>query len=570
MSTSPPRRRRLLLALGALVLGLLIFLLVGSRDKPQQMAAPGPRRVAGGVVRIPEVAPAARPQAFDPRTLPELTDHEPKPVIDEIMVEKKEVCEGEENLVTVRAHTTNGTDTFLHYTIGSYAGAAVPVRSWLDHRGKTPAQYVQVFGRNNVAAYAEIPEFTVKKCKPNRAAYVTAHLRENTFGEFDFRAQVVDMGAKDNPDARPLKPVRYSWSFGDDTTEVTEVPVVTHSYENRAQDSMYSYFMVTVVVEGEGGEKVIGRMNHALMNPAFEDLAYKGIVVLFTSLNPRFAEVSEDGNVNQGVRIWHVRPEPVTIEKVTVKRYYVPAKETGEDEFSEEKGDVWKILGQNLIPAGPGLEIVAAENARAERNWLYVTYLLEGKSADGFPASGAFSVMMPTKLPTKDDHEPVTDPMLVARIVAAQRILGKQMISDYDLQRLEAEGRFENLKPHPADKIRNPAPPPTVPPPPSPPEGPMNTPEGPAPGEQPAPPVGPRATGLDPPRQAGPPVGRRADALAQGTRSGRRKGGVRRSLQRMRRLVRGCARKRRVPSAAAAPSTPRKRTRWPPRAARRR
>src|SRR5579884_3206871 len=50
------------------------------------------------------------------------------PIIDEIKVEKPEVCEGEDNLVTVRAHTENGTDAYLHYLIDGKLGPSVPVR----------------------------------------------------------------------------------------------------------------------------------------------------------------------------------------------------------------------------------------------------------------------------------------------------------------------------------------------------------------------------------------------------------------------------------------------------------
>ena len=39
------------------------------------------------------------------------------PVIDDITVEKPSVCSGEENLITVKAHTTTGTDELLHYVI---------------------------------------------------------------------------------------------------------------------------------------------------------------------------------------------------------------------------------------------------------------------------------------------------------------------------------------------------------------------------------------------------------------------------------------------------------------------
>src|SRR5262245_1879905 len=84
------------------------------------------------------------------------------PIIDSSTVEKDEVCEGEENLVTVRAHTPDDNDAFLHYQIGGARGSPVAVRSYLDDREKPSWHRITVFGKNNVATSAEMPPFRVK------------------------------------------------------------------------------------------------------------------------------------------------------------------------------------------------------------------------------------------------------------------------------------------------------------------------------------------------------------------------------------------------------------------------
>ena len=62
------------------------------------------------------------------------------------------MCAGEENLVTVKAHTTNGTDPFLHTVIDGHQGASIPVTLWRDDSGAVlGAHSITVFGRNNVA-----------------------------------------------------------------------------------------------------------------------------------------------------------------------------------------------------------------------------------------------------------------------------------------------------------------------------------------------------------------------------------------------------------------------------------
>ena len=46
------------------------------------------------------------------------------------------MCEGGgENLVTIKAHTPDGSDPFLHYLVGSQVGQRIPLRTWLADDG---------------------------------------------------------------------------------------------------------------------------------------------------------------------------------------------------------------------------------------------------------------------------------------------------------------------------------------------------------------------------------------------------------------------------------------------------
>jgi hypothetical protein len=58
---------------------------------------------------------------------------------------------------------------------------------------------------------------------------------------------------------------------------------------------------------------------------------------------------------------------------------------------------------------------------------------------------GSFSVMRPPPRPTADNSQPVTRPELKAKILAAREILGRDVVTDDDLWRLEREGRFAGL-----------------------------------------------------------------------------------------------------------------------------
>ena len=84
------------------------------------------------------------------------------------------------------------------------------------------------------------------------------------------------------------------------------------------------------------------------------------------------------------------------------------------------------LLGTDSIPAGTGLELRVTLDPQAEPDVLSVTYYLRGKSADGHPVVGSFSVMRPPPAPNADNSTPVTDPQLAAKIRLARERLGKR------------------------------------------------------------------------------------------------------------------------------------------------
>ena len=71
---------------------------------------------------------------------------------------------------------------------------------------------------------------------------------------------------------------------------------------------------------------------------------------------------------------------------------------------------------------------------------------LAGHTDDGLVVFGSFSVMRPMAAPTPEKHTPVSDPLLVAKIVATQKILGQKYVSQEDIWRLEREGKLDGVK----------------------------------------------------------------------------------------------------------------------------
>jgi hypothetical protein len=460
---------------GWIVVALVLAAILASISwpaRPRRRAAPSVAETRDPLP--PSATPAApdtpEPAARTPRVsaveVPRAP--EPAPIIDEVTVEKPEVCSGEENLVTVRAHTRNGTDEFLHYVVDGAMGSAVPVRLLLGESGRVEGQHeIQVFGKTNVAVTVPVPEYKVKDCQPERIVILEPRVAANTWGKFDFVAKVVALpprgpGLRSEGPHKAFVPASYSWAFGDGEAATTASPFTSHDYEGRSQDTLYSYFTARVDVRDASGQVLTGRATLPLINPAFEALARKGIVQLLIALDPRFPELGSDGRVVQGVRLWHTRPAPVTIEAATLTRYF----EGAAGETPPQPVDVAALLGATTVPSGKeGITTSVVLDTIADPGVFSVTYRLSGHSTDGHPVMGSFSVMRPPPRPTADNSQPVIDPALKARIVAAREILGKDTISDEDLWQLERQGRFADLPPasDPAREATSPASPASAP-----------------------------------------------------------------------------------------------------------
>src|SRR5262249_43249556 len=142
-----------------------------------------PARKPGPAVKTPaQIAPA------DPTP-----GRPPPPVIDEITVEKEEVCEGEENLITVKAHTLDGTDADLQYFIGEGRGSSVPIRSYRPPAGASPVKKkIVVRAGTNPAVTVDVPDFKVKDCKPQRNLLVGYRPVANAPDEYEFQARLIE------------------------------------------------------------------------------------------------------------------------------------------------------------------------------------------------------------------------------------------------------------------------------------------------------------------------------------------------------------------------------------------
>jgi hypothetical protein len=143
-------------------------------------------------------------RAAAPGTLPPAV----APVIDAIELEKQRVCVGEENLVTIRAHTPGDPDDpYLQAAISGRPGFQVPlVGRRKDGEETDESEVVTVVGRDGVATQAPVPHFEVVDCIAPRQLSIKIRNTPNGGDELELWASITE-----NTTPHPLQVSEWQW-----------------------------------------------------------------------------------------------------------------------------------------------------------------------------------------------------------------------------------------------------------------------------------------------------------------------------------------------------------------------
>jgi len=424
------RRRLALLTGGALIALLALFLALRSEER-----APAPARAE-------QAEPASIDERPSRRSVAQALPADPGPlvpIIDEILVEKPEVCEGEENLITIRAHTpSNRENGFLRYLVDTRQGPAIPLRSYLRPDGEPLKHIVQVYGRDGVSTSAPVPAFKVKTCNGQRLLNIQVRQVANSVDELELVAQVRELGGGTLP-----RPEEYRWQFGDGDGAITKSAAIIHRFAppRDAVEQETWHYLARCEAKMPDGREVVGRVAVELRNFEFENLHYKGVAVLSTAFTPRFPHLNAEGRVEQRVRLYHHRSSPVRLTGARVTYEGTPSNSMP----APRDVSPGELLGTDVVPPGDGVEAPFTFDARAYPGVAMVNYELAGTTSDGRPVSARFSIMRPPPEPNAKTGERIVDPAQIARVVRAQERLGKKFVSDDDLAALEHEGAFDDL-----------------------------------------------------------------------------------------------------------------------------
>jgi PKD domain len=364
------------------------------------------------------------------------------PIIDAIEVEKSDVCEGEENLVTVHAHTDgHAEDGYLHYRGGAADGQFMVFHGAGQGTVQAP---IGVFGRGNTATWGQA-SYRVRECKADHKLLVGHTLLTNTNAEFQLWARLIPFGVP-----TPFEAVRYEWDFGDGTAAGTTEPMTTHDFSVRPQRQLFESYLVTVTAVDAAGHRVVGRAGLELPSQYFHNLEVAHVVTLMERMTPRLPQLDPDGVVRQSYRLWHYDPEPIRVTALYRRQIEVADMEqnfspTAPPKVPEEVHvDPAKVLGTTVIPPS-GIEFRLSIDTRTS-NVAAQTYRVVGVTRSGMPVIGSFSLMRPPPMPTRERHMPVEDPVMQEKIARAMQLTGKPFVTADDMQRLELAGKFADLR----------------------------------------------------------------------------------------------------------------------------
>ncbi|WP_437896404.1 hypothetical protein [Sorangium sp. So ce124] len=440
MSTRRPVRSGLIL-LAALAVIFTIALLFQMGKAPPEPAPIARRPVSTEPVRSAEpAAERASPPAMD--AAPQPGERAEPPVIESVDVEKSEVCEGEENIVTVRARGRGRSGPLLRVKIGSKEGTRVPIRAYLDERGRVKLPKVIAFVPGAPPVEADLPHYRVNRCDPKPVVRIRHQALPNSDDEIELLARVLvpDASAGHPRAMKAEEATSFEWSFGDGASARSAEPRVSHDYGSRPQDAEYSYFLVEVKARLGDGRVVTGRDTLDLQNLGYH-FAQQNLALITPRFSPRFPVVDDQGVVTQTVSLRHASAEDVTITRLN----RVMAYEGDVGSSPAEDVDPASILGSTTIPAGSSISFTVKLRMRETPDVMFETYEVHGHTASGMPAAGSFAVMRPPPDPTPTSGEEVTSPAMIARIERAQQRLGKELVTQGDLIRLEQEGSFDDL-----------------------------------------------------------------------------------------------------------------------------
>ncbi len=412
------------LAIAAALIALIIVLVwwpssrrqrrAGTRGEGGVSAAAGGAD-GGGVTPSGEPRPTGQlPGAA--ANVPDVIDG--PPIIDEVTLEKDEVCADEENLVTVTARSASGDDRWLQIEVAGGFGSRVPVRFGRDAFLQGNLE-VRVRDRNGAETRAPIPPLSFKPCTETDVLTLNQRWLPGQRRLAELNVELTE--------ATRLEPVRYRWDFGDGGQSETTVPRATHDYSAVPQDRLFSQVVVRCEAIDAAGRSISGRLSLPIRNWEFQRLHLERRIVVM-------ADQRDVRGDRFAFHVWHLGASPVTITRITSIETTAEqlSRETAPDAAPAKEVPVSAVLGDaTLAPAGRDVELALPAGLAA------LSYHLEGTSEGGLEVSG--DILLVRAELSGVPGRMARDPRYREKVRRARKLLGKSEVTEAEIGRIHKQ-----------------------------------------------------------------------------------------------------------------------------------
>jgi len=303
-----------------------------------------------------------------------------------VAVDKREVCRGEEAIVSIRARATDGAAEYLNFGVMGHPDMAGP-RFPLHLTKSLEDGEMRVFARGKAGevTLAAIPSIQVKDCDTPLAVTI-GYQRKAAMMDRAWLTASVALGGNAPNDA-PFEPVAYVWDFGDGKKETTTSADVEHSYEGRLQSTSYSYFFVTVSARDAAGREARGSRSLRFVNLGFGALERDHQVMLFTG-------VHESATGDERIWLYHGHSRSVRLDRVIVKDVVRDA--AGHESVSAmQTHSAQSLLGFSDVPAGESRVLRDLKGLRPSDPNTERVVEVSGTTENGTTVRGAFNLLPP-------------------------------------------------------------------------------------------------------------------------------------------------------------------------------
>ncbi len=346
-------------------------------------------------------------------------------IIQDVILEKKTVCSGEDFLVTVVGHNPNGSDANLAYRIGDMRGNPVILR--FNKPGKREFYVIAQDGGSHVDF--KPVKIDVVDCPDKLQLVVTGKLSNLKSEEAEFEV-VKKSGIGER--------CTFEWDFGDGSKTTGSYGYTTHNYALRSQKAFQSTFTVTVKAIDQEGHTATGRCSislpnthyiSSLLNDAIIPARYESFPVLkgsYYEIPLSFKNIYDaEARFSQAV----IEIQPCTSGSNSSAVNVNPGGLIAMTRLAagETSIDVLRI-DRTMIPPGTCNLVVRFSGDLSDRKQV---------------TSAVYLNIVPEGNDTVDRKSVVSDKEMVEKLEKAAKILGRgRPITPDDLKRLEKEGKL--------------------------------------------------------------------------------------------------------------------------------